>query len=90
MFGALKSMFRRQVGYYKIHPEIPSEMSQKARGFILRCFIPEPEMRATAAELLEDPFLCEWVTMASNSHSQSIQNQFRHQVSLDKSYLYEA
>ncbi|CAK1540656.1 unnamed protein product [Leptosia nina] len=65
-----------KVGYYKMHPEIPSELSQKAKNFILRCFIPDPEKRATAAELLEDPFLCEKKKPSSrlgnNDYSRSI------------------
>ncbi|XP_076294931.1 apoptotic signal-regulating kinase 1 isoform X4 [Lasioglossum baleicum] len=48
-----------KVGYYKIHPEIPSELSDRAKSFILRCFEPNPDIRASAAELLEDPFLNE-------------------------------
>ncbi|KAG7190279.1 hypothetical protein KM043_006396 [Ampulex compressa] len=48
-----------KVGYYKIHPEIPSELSERAKNFILRCFEPNPDVRASAAELLEDPFLTE-------------------------------
>nr|XP_033339971.1 mitogen-activated protein kinase kinase kinase 15 isoform X1 [Megalopta genalis]XP_033339980.1 mitogen-activated protein kinase kinase kinase 15 isoform X1 [Megalopta genalis]XP_033339988.1 mitogen-activated protein kinase kinase kinase 15 isoform X1 [Megalopta genalis]XP_033339997.1 mitogen-activated protein kinase kinase kinase 15 isoform X1 [Megalopta genalis]XP_033340005.1 mitogen-activated protein kinase kinase kinase 15 isoform X1 [Megalopta genalis] len=50
-----------KVGYYKIHPEIPSELSDRAKSFILRCFEPNPDIRASAAELLEDPFLNEYV-----------------------------
>lgn len=50
-----------QVGYYKVHPEIPEELSACAKNFILLCFTPDPDKRATAAELLDDPFLAEYV-----------------------------
>lgn len=50
-----------KVGYYKAHPQIPSELSEKAKNFILRCFEPDPNKRSTACQLLEDPFLTELV-----------------------------
>ncbi|XP_015795869.1 mitogen-activated protein kinase kinase kinase 15 isoform X2 [Tetranychus urticae] len=48
-----------KVGFHKEHPEIPQSLSEKAKEFILRCFDPNPDTRATAAELLEHPFLAE-------------------------------
>ncbi|KAL0280973.1 UNVERIFIED_CONTAM: hypothetical protein PYX00_002114 [Menopon gallinae] len=48
-----------KVGFYKTHPEIPSELTDRAKSFILRCFEASPDKRATAAELLEDCFLLE-------------------------------
>ncbi|XP_038658434.1 mitogen-activated protein kinase kinase kinase 15 isoform X2 [Scyliorhinus canicula] len=46
-----------KVGMFKSHPEIPESMPADAKSFILRCFEPEPSKRATATELLKDPFL---------------------------------
>ncbi|MBN3307109.1 M3K5 kinase, partial [Amia calva] len=49
------AMFK--VGMFKIHPEIPESMSLEAKAFILRCFEPDPDKRATAFDLLTDEFL---------------------------------
>ncbi|XP_069081341.1 mitogen-activated protein kinase kinase kinase 6-like isoform X2 [Pleurodeles waltl] len=50
------AMFK--VGMFKIHPEVPNSMSEEAQTFILKCFEPDPDKRATAAVLLQDLFLC--------------------------------
>uniref|UniRef100_A0A8C5L5P5 mitogen-activated protein kinase kinase kinase n=1 Tax=Jaculus jaculus TaxID=51337 RepID=A0A8C5L5P5_JACJA len=46
-----------QVGMYKVHPPMPSSLSAEAQAFLLRTFEPDPRLRASAQELLEDPFL---------------------------------
>ncbi|XP_056113653.1 mitogen-activated protein kinase kinase kinase 5 [Rhinichthys klamathensis goyatoka] len=49
------AMFK--VGMFKIHPEIPDSMSSEAKAFILRCFEPDPDSRATSIDLLTHEFL---------------------------------
>ncbi|KAM7421278.1 hypothetical protein PAMA_015431 [Pampus argenteus] len=49
------AMFK--VGMFKIHPKVPECMSDEAKGFIMNCFVPDPDDRATATELLVDTFL---------------------------------
>ncbi|XP_051044981.1 mitogen-activated protein kinase kinase kinase 6 isoform X2 [Phodopus roborovskii] len=46
-----------QVGMYKVHPPVPSSLSAEAQAFLLRTFEPDPHLRASAQELLGDPFL---------------------------------
>ncbi|KAK7807093.1 hypothetical protein U0070_007393 [Myodes glareolus] len=46
-----------QVGMYKVHPPVPSSLSAEAQAFLLRTFEPDPCLRASAQELLDDPFL---------------------------------
>ncbi|XP_076790151.1 mitogen-activated protein kinase kinase kinase 6 isoform X3 [Arvicanthis niloticus] len=46
-----------QVGMYKVHPPMPSSLSAEAQAFLLRTFEPDPRLRASAQELLGDPFL---------------------------------
>lgn len=43
-----------------MHPEIPAEMSERAKHFILRCFEADPDRRATSAELMDESFLSEY------------------------------
>ncbi|KAJ8405064.1 hypothetical protein AAFF_G00329850 [Aldrovandia affinis] len=49
------AMFK--VGMFKIHPKVPECMSEEAKCFIMSCFEPDPDHRATASELLKDSFL---------------------------------
>nr|KAF6435949.1 mitogen-activated protein kinase kinase kinase 15 [Rousettus aegyptiacus] len=55
-FGESQAALLR-VGFFKIHPEIPSSLSLRARSFILSCFEPDPQKRITAAALLREVFL---------------------------------
>ncbi|KAH7696621.1 Neuronal symmetry protein 1 [Aphelenchoides avenae] len=52
------AMFK--VGMYKTHPPIPGHLSEVASAFIKSCFEPDPSRRATAAALLNDPFITQY------------------------------
>ncbi|XP_072036155.1 mitogen-activated protein kinase kinase kinase 15-like isoform X2 [Amphiura filiformis] len=72
------AMFK--VGMYKMHPDIPASMSDAATAFILRCFEPDPEQRATAFDLLKDPFLSR--RKHSRKSTATGRDHFRHDRSI--------
>ncbi|KAG8373043.1 hypothetical protein BUALT_Bualt12G0129800 [Buddleja alternifolia] len=45
------------IGTTKSHPPIPEHLSAEAKDFLLKCLQKEPDMRATASELLKHPFV---------------------------------
>ncbi|XP_052193593.1 mitogen-activated protein kinase kinase kinase NPK1-like [Diospyros lotus] len=47
------------VGTTKSHPPIPEHISDEAKDFLLKCLQKEPELRPTASELLQHPFVTE-------------------------------
>uniref|UniRef100_A0A9J2PSQ3 mitogen-activated protein kinase kinase kinase n=1 Tax=Ascaris lumbricoides TaxID=6252 RepID=A0A9J2PSQ3_ASCLU len=61
------AMFK--VGMFKAHPPIPERLSERCKRFILRCFDADPQKRATAAELLADPFIQQYVPHSNRSGS---------------------
>ncbi|VDL61062.1 unnamed protein product [Hymenolepis diminuta] len=46
-----------RAGYYSDHPDIPEELPEPCKAFIKRCFEIDPEKRASAAQLLSDPYI---------------------------------
>uniref|UniRef100_A0A5K3EVP1 mitogen-activated protein kinase kinase kinase n=2 Tax=Mesocestoides corti TaxID=53468 RepID=A0A5K3EVP1_MESCO len=46
-----------RAGYYSAHPDIPEDLPEPCKAFIKRCFEIDPEKRASADELLTDPFI---------------------------------
>eukprot|EP00667_Euglena_gracilis_P000474 EG_transcript_473 len=50
------AMFRAPAGFGI--RQIPAEVPSDARAFLQACLSPEPALRATAADLLDAPFLC--------------------------------
>lgn len=62
-----------RIATLKDHPQIPTTLSSKLISFILRCFEPDQGKRATAAHLLDDPFLAsETPGRKKNKSSQSV------------------
>ncbi|XP_074640238.1 mitogen-activated protein kinase kinase kinase 15-like isoform X2 [Tubulanus polymorphus] len=72
------AMFR--VGFYKEHPEIPECMSDKAKAFILRCFEPDPDRRATVADLLDDAFVRDFTS--KRSKKKKTQTEYNRSISV--------
>ncbi|CAL9200773.1 unnamed protein product [Musa hybrid cultivar] len=45
------------IGTTKSHPPIPEHLSSEAKDFLLKCLQKEPNLRATASDLLQHPFV---------------------------------
>ncbi|KAL6139239.1 hypothetical protein ACLB2K_064516 [Fragaria x ananassa] len=45
------------IGTTKSHPPIPEHISFEAKDFLLKCLLKEPNLRPTATELLQHPFV---------------------------------
>ncbi|CAM0911534.1 unnamed protein product [Alopecurus aequalis] len=45
------------VGSTKSHPPIPEHLSPEAKNFLLKCLQKEPELRSSASDLLQHPFV---------------------------------
>ncbi|KAK0419184.1 hypothetical protein QR680_013999 [Steinernema hermaphroditum] len=60
------AMFK--VGMFKAHPPIPP-LSERASRFIRSCFEPDPVKRPTAAQLLQDIFIQQYVHHSNRSGS---------------------
>jgi serine/threonine protein kinase len=50
------------------HPAIPDHLSEECKAFLGRCFAQLPDDRASAAELLHDP----WITRARPSEASHV------------------
>ncbi|KAI6203869.1 hypothetical protein M3Y94_00606800 [Aphelenchoides besseyi] len=61
------AMFK--VGMYKTHPPIPEHLTDLAKKFIKNCFEPDANKRATAKDLLKDPFLVQYQPASRSSGS---------------------
>ncbi|KAK3189994.1 hypothetical protein Dsin_029555 [Dipteronia sinensis] len=45
------------IGTTKSHPPIPDHLSSEAKDFLLKCLQKEPNLRSTASDLLQHPFV---------------------------------
>ncbi|XP_031376593.1 mitogen-activated protein kinase kinase kinase NPK1-like isoform X2 [Punica granatum] len=45
------------IGTTKAHPPIPDHLSEVAKDFLLKCLQKEPDLRPTASQLLQHPFV---------------------------------
>ena len=55
------------IGTTQATPDIPATASKELRTFLGRCFVRDPNLRASARALLQDPFLAGQTTAAAAS-----------------------
>ncbi|KAK3129970.1 hypothetical protein QOZ80_6BG0487250 [Eleusine coracana subsp. coracana] len=67
------------VGTTKSHPPIPEHLSPEAKDFLLKCLQKEPELRSTASDLLQHPFVT-----GELDNLQSVNRAAHKETSVDK------
>ncbi|XP_016464976.1 mitogen-activated protein kinase kinase kinase NPK1-like [Nicotiana tabacum] len=60
------------IGTTKAHPPIPEHLSVEAKDFLLKCLQKEPELRLSASELLQHPFVTGEAQLSSPDGSSSM------------------
>nr|XP_027114605.1 mitogen-activated protein kinase kinase kinase ANP1-like isoform X2 [Coffea arabica] len=60
------------IGTTKEHPPIPEFLSAEAKDFLLKCLEKEPELRPSASELLQHPFVTGEILLPSVATSTSV------------------
>ncbi|KAL3538092.1 hypothetical protein ACH5RR_001458 [Cinchona calisaya] len=60
------------IGTTKEHPPIPEYLSAEAKDFLLKCLQKEPELRPSAFELLQHPFVTGGVLLSPSAISNSL------------------
>ncbi|XP_020581173.1 mitogen-activated protein kinase kinase kinase NPK1-like [Phalaenopsis equestris] len=74
------------IGTTKSHPPIPEHLSSEAKHFLLKCLQKEPNLRPSASDLLQHPFVAKDFEHSQSVHLSSNTDSLKGVVPVTKSY----